>query len=133
MEERRAYVRVGVDITVRWRTSAESSANKPYKKAQSRNISVVGICLILRELAGIDETLELEFMLPGGSVICGQGRVIWLGKCDDQDAGRAGKTGAFNVVGIRFLDISEADKKEIADFIIHRLSRGQQPLADNEE
>jgi c-di-GMP-binding flagellar brake protein YcgR len=37
------------------------------------------------------------------------------------------------VAGIKFLDISEGDKKEIADFIIHRLSRGQKPLAENEE
>ncbi|QAT16553.1 hypothetical protein BU251_01825 [Candidatus Velamenicoccus archaeovorus] len=133
MEERRGYVRVGLDVMVRWRTQAESSAGRPQKKAQSRNISVVGICLILREPVGIDETLELEFTLPGGSLIQGRGRVIWLGKIDAGKDKHAAGTGAFNAAGIKFLDISEADKKEIADFIIHRLSRGQQPLHENEE
>jgi len=133
MEERRSYVRVGLDVMVKWRTQAESSAGRPQKKAQSRNISVVGICLILRESVGIDEILELEFTLPGGSLIQGRGRVIWLGKFDASKDKQAAEAGAFNTAGIKFLDISEAGKKEIADFIIHRLSRGQQPLHENEE
>jgi hypothetical protein len=93
----------------------------------------MGICLILREHTGVDEILELEFTLPGGSMIHARGKVIWLGKFDPQEDRCASKTGAFNVAGIKFLDISEGDKKEIADFIIHRLSRGQKPLAENEE
>ena len=133
MEERRSCVRVGLSVTVKWRTSEDSAANRPQKKALSRNISVVGICLVLREPVGIGGALELEFALPGGSVIRARGKVVWLGKFDAKEEKYASGTGAFNVAGIRFLDISEEDRKEIADLIIHRLSRGQQPLHENEE
>jgi c-di-GMP-binding flagellar brake protein YcgR len=133
MEERRGCVRVGLSVTVKWRTPEDSAACLPQKKAQSRNISVIGICLVLREPVEIGGALEMEFMLPGGSIIHANGKVIWLGKFDAKEDRRAGGTGAFNVAGIKFLDISEADRKEIADLIIHRLSRGQQPLHENEE
>ena len=73
--ERRVAERTVLSVPVKYRLSKK---NPFWKKAQGRNISANGICLVLNRKVNIGTEIELHLKLPGSKeVLSLTGRVVW--------------------------------------------------------
>lgn len=83
------------------------------KVGQVKNISAVGICLILYDNVKIGTGLELEIYLPStASSILAKGRVVWVKEYKITSELKP----RFDA-GIEFLEIQEADKQKISRYV----------------
>ena len=83
------------------------------KVGQVKNISAVGICLILYDNVKIGTGLELEIYLPStASSILAKGRVVWV-----KEYKIISELKPRFDAGIEFLEIQEADKQKISQYV----------------
>lgn len=83
------------------------------KVGQVKNISAVGICLILYDNVKIGTGLELEIYLPSTvSSILAKGRVVWV-----KEYKIISELKPRFDAGIEFLEIQEADRHKISQYV----------------
>ncbi|MBI4846782.1 MAG: PilZ domain-containing protein [Candidatus Omnitrophica bacterium] len=82
-------------------------------KCVSQDIAIEGIKLSLKEDMPINAELELAFDLPNGrGRIFTKGKVVWKHK----------EPNDINLVGVKFIDIENSDKRRILRYINYMLS-----------
>lgn len=85
----------------------------PMKVTQVKNISAVGICLILYEGISIGTGLELEIYLPDGApALLAKGKVVWVKEFKLESELKT----RFDV-GISFYEINESDAARISRYV----------------
>lgn len=85
----------------------------PMKVTQVKNISAVGICLILYENVSIGTGLELEIYLPDNApALLAKGKVVWVKEFKVKSELKI----RFDV-GIAFYEINESDTDRIARYV----------------
>ncbi len=110
MEEKRKFIRLDVNVGVKWKKIKEASLTADIAK----NISEGGICLIANEKVAIGDLLDLEIELPTGKKITSKGKVAWVNEFEII----IGKMQMKRYdVGAEFLGISDEDREEIEKFI----------------
>lgn len=110
MEEKRRFVRLDINVNVKW----DKDPAAPLRPGSSKNISGGGICLMMADRGlKVGEVLNLEFELPNGKAIKAKGRVVWVERFEIMNRDYGQKFDA----GIEFLDISDPDREEIKKFV----------------
>lgn len=83
------------------------------KVSQVKNISAVGICLILYENIAAGTEIELKIYLPDTvSAISARGKVVWIERIKFESELKT----RFET-GIEFSEIGEFEQKEIAQYV----------------
>jgi len=121
MRERRRFVRLDINVKVRWKRIEQ--INKEENEV-TKNISGGGICLITEEKLNEGDTLYLEIELPSGELIYARGRVVWVNEYEIIGVEAKKKYD----VGIEFIEIKEEDREEIGRYIftlLHEKNRYQ--------
>jgi c-di-GMP-binding flagellar brake protein YcgR len=114
-DERRKYVRVSAELTVRIHCG---DSDISYPAVFARDVSTGGLGLEIggeypdsyETLSKWKETLEVEIDLPSGHAMRIPGKVVW-GQVEGKGEER------FFRIGIRFLEIPEAEQLRLADFV----------------
>ena len=110
MEERRKFVRLNIDVEVKW----EKISGAPLDNINvTKNISGGGICLIVYEELRVGEELSLEIKLPTKELIAAKGKVLWISEFQiiSEECKKRYDT------GIEFLDICNEDREKIEKFV----------------
>jgi len=110
MRERRRFVRLDLNVNVKWRKIDQV---EEIKENTAKNISIGGICLIVEEKLNEGDYLELKINLPNQKEIHAYGRVVWIDEYEILGAEYGKKYDA----GIEFLKIKEEDQQELEKFI----------------
>lgn len=120
--ERRDFVRVAVEIPVKYRFRTALKHHPDYERPQpgsTSNLSGGGLLLQgrLPAIAAVTElltgktTIDLELSLPGETyMIRARGRCAWIETIDEQSLRCH--------LGVRFLDITPEDKERIFKYVI---------------
>ncbi|HDZ76490.1 MAG TPA: PilZ domain-containing protein [Candidatus Omnitrophica bacterium] len=89
------------------------NAGEPIKACQVKNISAVGICIIIYESIESGMRVEIKVYLPGNPFpIIAKGSVVWAKEYKIESESRR----RFNV-GIEFIDIDKMDQQKIEHYI----------------
>ncbi|NQT00036.1 MAG: PilZ domain-containing protein [Candidatus Omnitrophica bacterium] len=110
--DRRQFPRIRTELLVRYKII---KAPEKHHEAETKDISVGGICLVAREKVIPSAVLALEIRFPRSEepiVACG--RVIWS-KPSTLGLSPAGHQRFDN--GIEFVEISEADRQRIKEHV----------------
>lgn len=113
MEEKRKFVRLNLNVEVRWRKIIETLDRAVDNINLTKDISGGGIRLIVDETVKVADKLSLEIKLPTDKVIYCQGRVIWVEKFEIVGRRHEDRYEA----GIEFMDISDDDREEISKLV----------------
>lgn len=110
--ERRCYVRIDIDLPVRY-TIPRGSVNLDAIK--TKNISVGGICMTLNEKLNMHEILALEIELPEGPMpVMVKGEIVWVR--EDIAQSRKDEIRHFDI-GIEFRELLSKDRDRLFKFI----------------
>ena len=120
MEERRKYPRFTVNVEVHWKKIAGAVEKTSHRISFSKDVSAGGISHILHPGVVAGDTLELEIVLPGKKIIRSKARVAWV----DPEARIKGWSQTVYDGGLEFLDMSDADRKEIGHFLTNSFDYG---------
>jgi len=112
MEERRQFVRLGIDVDVSWEKSTVDKSVDSVSGAKTKNISAGGVCLIVDDPISVGDQLKIKFQLPNQLVIEAVGVVLWA-----SEFGIGEGQGKKYDTGIQFLEISENDVAQINKFV----------------
>jgi len=109
MDDRRQFTRFKIGVEVTWKkiSSAEKTA---LHISSAKDISTAGVCLVLHPGIQVGDVLEISIALKGQSApITINCKVVWL----TQDAHVPGRKEPVCEGGVQFLNVDEADKKNI--------------------
>lgn len=107
--ERRRFPRLAVSLIVDYSVSKTASI----ARAQTRDISAGGICLVVYEDIKAGTVLELKIYLPdNASPIAAKGKVIWKTEFSFSSDSKS----RFDM-GIEFSEIGESDRQKISLYI----------------
>jgi c-di-GMP-binding flagellar brake protein YcgR len=123
MEERRRFVRLDMNVVVKWEKITEDSNQIVGDTDITKNISVGGICLIAYERLEVGDKLRLEIELPTKKTVSAKGRVVWINEFEVIGRGLEKRYD----VGVEFIDIRDEDREEINKFVftfLHVKSKG---------
>lgn len=110
MRERRKFFRFESPIGLRY--AAEGGDIEGGSRTE--NISREGAAFPIEKRLSKNDTLKMEFEIPGDNVpVFANGVVAWARK------GKAGRKGLFDV-GVRLVDISRPDRARILDYAYNR-------------
>jgi Tfp pilus assembly protein PilZ len=125
MEERRKFVRLDINVVVKWeKISGDLNNIVCNNKDITKNMSSGGICLITHEKLEVGDKLHLKIELPTKKIITAKGRVVWINEFEIVGGERERRYD----IGIEFIDIRDEDKEEIGKFVftfLHARSKGQ--------
>jgi c-di-GMP-binding flagellar brake protein YcgR len=113
MQERRRFVRLDVNVTVRWNKITEGAVQVT---SINKDISENGICLIVEDELSAGDTLQMEMELPTKKIIHSVGQVVWASPFVILGSGER----KFNA-GIEFIKLNDEDRQELGKFIYHSL------------
>lgn len=111
--ERRKHARLNLSMKVDYQIS--SSGEEP-RRAVSRDISLGGVLLLVKERMDAGTPMDLEIYLTEEETkpIKTRAQVIWQGELGEKEEG-------FYHTGITFTKIKEEDKKRFADFCFSQM------------
>ncbi len=117
-QERRLSLRINTKIDVSYEV-VPASADKKYRSV-SRNLSVGGINLALKEKLNPGTVIELDLELfENHKPIHAQGKIIWVKKISDKFIKET--TDKFFATGIEFLRLHPKDEGFLRSFISKRI------------
>lgn len=115
MEEKRRFFRLDVSAEVHWTKSQSISEASLSSVSETRNLSPLGLCLVLYDRLRQGDILTLEIALPSGTVIKCRGEVRWIREFE----AAARKSRLLYDVGLELLDpgthVRETLKKFLQD------------------
>ena len=112
MDERRRFVRLDTRLEVAY---SVLPSGQP-KTVTTKNISTGGICLVLDEALSVGARLQIEMRLPNlQQPVRFTAEVAWSESYEV--IGQAEHRRAVEV-GVRFIDITPADQRAIAQYVI---------------
>jgi len=117
MEEKRKFVRLNVNVEVRWRKLQEDASMIVGKNS---DISANGICLLVEERFEPQDKLQLELELPNQKIVKSVGNVVWVNQF-----GIVGSQDQRYSMGIEFIEISDEDKQELEKFVFSSLPKSK--------
>ncbi len=89
------------------------NAGEPIKACQVKDISAVGICIIIYENIDPGMRIEIKVYLPGNPFpIIAKGGVVWVKEYKIESESRR----RFNA-GIEFIDVDKMDRQKIEHYI----------------
>ncbi len=109
MEEKRKFVRLEINVAVKWKKIPEEAL---VGLDVTKNISKGGICLMVDEKLEIGDNLELEIEIPEKKVVQARVKVIRVRELKLTEEGRKEYE-----AGVEFFEISDEDREEIEGFI----------------
>lgn len=131
MIERRKFVRLNIDLKVKWKKIPDKSEDLSSNVDKIKNISRGGICLTTSKklkigvdlhlesrLPNVGDCLSLEVELPKKRIIKAKGRVVWV---SEMGIDNLEEKEAYNV-GVEFIEMNEEDKEEIYRLVFESLS-----------
>ena len=114
MDERRRFPRLDASLGVTWQKIAEGKGYETERTDVVKNISSLGLCMIVYEKLENGEQLSLSIELPDKNVVMTTGRVIWV-----RSFGLPGQKDLVNYdVGVEFLDIKQEDRRLLKQFVL---------------
>lgn len=112
MIERRKFPRLNFRVDFEYNILNKTGFKD--ERAETKNISTGGICIILLNKVEIGDKLKLKFYLPGvNTPIMTVGRVVWT---QEFTVGTIDNSTAYDV-GIEFIEISEDDRQKVNQYI----------------
>ena len=118
IRDRRRAQRLEADLDVKYNLQKAPSRFM----AKSKNISEVGIAVLIYEILPKDSLLEMEIRLPGtDEPLKVKGRITW---CENRDgAERLSADGRRTfMAGIEFVENNERQRRQLLDYISKRLT-----------
>ena len=113
--ERRRFPRLALNAEVEYAVSEQEEAE--LFTTESRNISAVGVCIIVFERLEQGAILDLKFPLPQlNKFIITKGRVAWIRELTIRNK----KVGMVYEAGIEFINIKDTDRGELEKYILGR-------------
>jgi len=113
--ERRKSVRVQIRVTVH----VERSGQPRFYEGVTRDLSVSGSCLVLRQQLSYCTPIYLEFCLPGSLVtLYCPAHVAWA---NDSHTSLLGDGSSCCVLGVEFVRPPRAVRRELKRFVAMRL------------
>jgi c-di-GMP-binding flagellar brake protein YcgR len=113
--ERRRFPRLALNAEVEYAVSKQEEAE--LFTTESRNISSVGVCIIVFERLEQGAILDLKFPLPQlNKFIITKGRVAWIRELTI----RKKKVGMVYEAGIEFINIKDTDREKLEKYILGR-------------
>ena len=109
--EKRQYIRVPLRVPVSYYSMAEGESRRKVFEAKGNNISVGGMMFMSRKKFKPYEELHLEFTMEhsGKKVEMSLwGQVVWMEELESD---------ALYNAGIKFQNLSQSQKDDIADFV----------------
>ena len=114
--ERRRFPRLAFNVEVEYKV-LEAEATEALA-SYSKDISAVGICIILLDKVDKGTLLDLKFFLPDlDGTIFAQGRVVWIEEFVVGDM----KTGKAFEAGIEFTKLDDVDQETIKQFVMEKI------------
>ena len=113
MEEKRKFPRFTMEVEVHWKKISGTDERTAQHISHAKDASLGGICLVLSPSIAAGDILQLEIRLPGTQGIFSKGKVVWI----NPRARVKGRTSPVCEGGVEFLDMSDADRKEIDYYI----------------
>jgi c-di-GMP-binding flagellar brake protein YcgR len=114
--ERRRFPRLAFNVEVEYKV-LEAEATEALA-SYSKDISAVGICIILLDKVDKGTLLDLKFFLPDlNRTIFAQGRVVWTEEFVVGDM----KTGKAFEAGIEFTKLDDVDQETIKQFVMEKI------------
>jgi hypothetical protein len=114
MEDRRRFPRLDSSLGITWHKVAESSSGDSARSDVAKNVSSLGLCMIVYEKLEVGEQLSLSIELPNKSIILATGRVAW-----SRAFQLPGQETPVNYdVGIEFLNIKQEDRHTLKQFVL---------------
>jgi len=110
--QRREHVRVEVLLPAQLALESENSAKPRPLAAQTRDLSAGGVRLALAEALPVEARVQVVLELPTGARVECRGRVVRAGENQRAAADRQ------HWVGIEFLELREATRRELNRFIV---------------
>jgi c-di-GMP-binding flagellar brake protein YcgR len=106
MEDRRKFFRFDAPLNIKY----SSDRSETEGLSRTKNISREGVAFAANKRMGKDETLKMQFDIPGDNFpVIAQGAVVWATK------GRGKEKGSFDV-GIRLIAITRTDRGRILEY-----------------
>ncbi|MFH0940895.1 MAG: PilZ domain-containing protein [Candidatus Omnitrophota bacterium] len=121
MTEKRKFMRLDINVAIRWNKVAGSSQDAADSRDMTKNISAGGICFIVDEKIEPGDRISLNIELPTSKIIRAEGRVAWTKEFSIVGRENEKKYDA----GIEFTDISEEDREEVKQFVFRFLNPKQ--------
>ena len=113
MVEKRKSPRFMLGTEIRWKRATGDYDQAEPLLSRTRDLSTGGICLDLHPGVATGDTLQLEIRLSDDRIIYSSGRVAWV----NTRARIKGWSISACEAGIEFLNLSEAEKALIDNFI----------------
>ncbi len=113
--ERRKYPRLNAFITY----SIIEEENRG-KTTNTKNIGAGGIAFFAKEKLAVDTILSLAITLPDASNFQTKGKVVW-----GDDIHVPGDPNICCELGIEFIEINDADRQKISEYVFLRLDKDQ--------
>jgi c-di-GMP-binding flagellar brake protein YcgR len=114
MEDRRRFPRLDASLGVTWYKVSETKGYESARSDVAKNISSLGLCMIVYEKLEVGEQLSLTIELPDKNVVLTTGRVSWIRAFQ-----LSGRDAPVNYdVGIEFLDIKQEDRRILKQFVL---------------
>jgi len=112
MEERRRFPRLDSSLGVEWQRITEGPESA--RSDVAKNISSLGLCMIVYEKLEVGDQLSLSIELPDKRIILTTGRVAW-----SRAFQLPGQAAPVNYdIGIEFLDIKQEDRHILKQFVL---------------
>lgn len=106
MEDRRKFFRFDAPLAVKY----ASDTNSTEGWSKTKNISREGVAFTTDRVLGTDETVKMQFEIPGDNFpVFAQGAVIWVSKNTKDDINNYD-------IGIKLIAITRADRGRILEY-----------------
>lgn len=111
MEDRRRFPRLDSSLSVAWE---KIPGGRPSPSDVTKNVSNLGICLIVYEELEPGIQISMSIELPDKKIIVATGRVVW---CQGYRLSGQGVPANYDV-GVEFLDIKAEDRRVLKLYVL---------------